>query len=106
MAQHEPNSCHDWTAIHDFMPPQPPRLRVRGKCTFPTPGFQVTLTKHVPPGINPTVLILDKKVTAPTGIEPQHVVTIDVAFEEQTSVHYVEVLIEPDGTKIKVEEVT
>src|SRR5271155_1989278 len=106
MPEHKPNSCHDWTAIHDFMPPEKPRLRVKGKCTFPTPGYKGTLKKHTPQGINHLILLLDKTVTAPTGIEPQHVVTIEVHWEETTDVKYTEVVILPDDTKIKVEIVT
>src|SRR5689334_12372915 len=98
------SNCHNWTAVHDYMPPRPPRLRVQGKCTFPTPGYRVELRKHVPPGINPRILILDKTVIKPTGPEPDVVTTVDVRFEEQTDVHYTEVLILPDQVTIKVED--
>jgi hypothetical protein len=59
------SNCSDWTAIHDFMPPGPARLTVRGKCTFPTPGYTVTLKKKVPQGINPAILLLDKTEAGP-----------------------------------------
>jgi hypothetical protein len=98
-------NCRNWSAIHDFMPPRPARLRVRGECTFPTPGFKVTLKRAVPQGINPTILILEKTVTRPTGIEPQHVTTITVEYEETTDQHIAEVLIMPDDTRIPVQEV-
>ena len=97
--------CGKWKAIHDFMPPAPPRLRVTGFCTFPTPGFKVTLKRHVPQGINPAILLLDKTVTPPHGIEPQHVTTVEAKFEARTSVHYKAVQILPDGVQIKVQEV-
>jgi hypothetical protein len=100
------SNCKDWSAIHDFMPPAPPRLRVRGKCTFPTPGYKVSFRHHHPQGINPLILILDKTVVAPTGIEPQIVTTIDVEYQEQTAQHYTEVEILPDQARIKVEEVS
>jgi hypothetical protein len=91
------NKCGDWSAtLHSGV------LKVHGKCTFPTPGFKVHLAKKVPQGINPAILLLEKTVVAPTGIEPQHVVTIDVYFEEHTKTHYHEVEILPDGTTIKV----
>jgi hypothetical protein len=91
------NKCHDWTAtLHSN------KLKVQGKCTFPTPGFKVHLKRKVPQGINPEILLLEKTVVAPTTVEPDHVVTIEVSFEEHTSVHYKEVEILPDGTKIKV----
>ena len=100
-----PGTCHDWTAVHDFMPPTPGRLRVHGKCTFPTSGYSVELKKHVPQGINPAILLLDKVVTPPAGIVSQKVTTVDVSYHEVTDIHYLEVEILPDGTKIQIKEV-
>ena len=99
-------NCKWWTAIHDFMPPEPARLTVRGECTFPTPGYKVVLKKAIPQGINPAILLLNKMVTPPTGIEPQIVTTIPVEYYEVTDVHYSDVDILPDNVKIPVEEVT
>lgn len=91
------NKCGDWSAtLHSK------KLMVHGQCTFPTPGYKVHLKKKEPQGINPEILLLEKTVTAPTTIEPQHVVTIAVRFEEHTTTHYHEVEILPDGTRIKV----
>jgi hypothetical protein len=91
------NTCTDWSAtLHANT------LKVAGKCTFPTPGFKVHLKKKEPQGINPAILLLEKTVKAPTGVEPDHVVTVEVTFEEHTTAHYSEVDILPDGTKIKV----
>lgn len=98
-------TCGKWTAIHNFMPPGPARLRVQGVCTFPTPGYKVTVKRHVPQGINPAILILDKTVKRPTGIEPQIVTKVDVKFEAKTNTHYTGVHILPDGVQIKVREV-
>jgi hypothetical protein len=56
-------------------------------------GFKVQLKRKVPQEINPEILLLEKMVAAPTGIEPDHTVTIEVSFEEHTSVHYKEVEI-------------
>jgi hypothetical protein len=100
------NNCKNWTAIHDSMPPRPARLTVRGECTFPTPGYKVTLRKKQPQGINPKILILEKTIVSPTGIEPQIVTTIPVVYEETTNQHYSEVQILPDDTKIQVQEVS
>jgi hypothetical protein len=91
------NKCGAWSAtLHSHT------LKVEGHCTFPTPGFKVHLKKKEPQGINPAILLLEKLVVAPTGIEPDHVVTVPVSFEEHTTAHYHEVEILPDGTKIKV----
>jgi hypothetical protein len=77
------NKCSDWSATIQYN-----TLRVHGQCTFPTPGFKVSLEKKEPEGINPAILLLEKTVFAPTGIEAQHVATIEVSFEEQTTVPY------------------
>jgi hypothetical protein len=92
-----PATTAEWSATlhaHD--------LKVHGNLTFPTPGYKVQLTKKHPQGINPSVLLLEKTVVAPTGIEPDHVVTMPADFEEHTRVDYHEVEILPDGVKIKV----
>jgi hypothetical protein len=91
------NKCGDWSAtVHSN------KLKVQGKCTFPTPGFKVSLKKKEPQGVNPEILLLEKTVVKPTGNEPQHVVTLEVSFEEHTTAHYKQVEILPDGTKIKI----
>lgn len=93
----EVNQCGGWTAtLHSQ------KLTVHGECTFPTPGYKVHLKKKEPQGINPQILLLEKTVVPPTGIEPQHVVTQPVTFEEHVKVEYHEVEILPDGTRIKV----
>lgn len=99
------SNCTDWSAIHDFMPPLPARLRVKGKCTFPTPGFKVILKKKAPQGINPAILILEKLVIPPTGPEPDVITTISAGYEEATNQHCTEVEILPDGTTVPVQEV-
>ena len=91
------NQCGDWSATLCSN-----ELKVHGQCTFPTPGFKVHLKKKEPQGINPEILLLEKTVAAPKGKEPDHVVTVSVSFEERTTVHYQEVDILPDGTRIKV----
>ena len=98
------NTCGEWTATLYSEEEGRNRLKVHGQCTFPTPGFKVHLRRKDPQGINPKVLLLDKTVIAPTGIEPEHVVTIPVSFEEHTNVHYDEVEVFPDGTRIHVKE--
>jgi hypothetical protein len=98
------NKCDAWAATLYSEPDGPDRLKVTGECTFPTPGYKVRLEKKEPQGINPAVLILEKIVTGPKGIEPQHVVTVPVSFEEQTAVRYDEVQILPDGARIEVKE--
>ena len=91
------SQTQEWTAtLHSN------KLKVHGKLTFPTPGFKVHLRKKEPQGINPAILLLEKTVVAPTGIEPDHLATVEVHFDEHTTVHYKGVEILPDGTTIKV----
>ncbi len=103
--EHETGKCSGWTAIHNFMPPAPAKLRVHTKCTFPKPGFRVTLKKHVPQGIVPQTLLLDKEVKLPIDPQKGGETVIEATYEEETDFHYTEVLILPDQVKIKVEDV-
>lgn len=98
-------NCTGWSAIHDFMPPGPASLTVKGECTFPTPGYIAVLKKKVPQGFNPSILLLEKIVTAPLNPEPDVVTTISVTYEEITEQRYEQVQIIPDGTMIPVKEV-
>jgi hypothetical protein len=98
-------NCTGWQAVEDSMPPGPSRLRVTGKCLFPTHGYKVTLKEAVPQGINPRILLLRKTVTPPTGpviLTPQ---TIEVTFNKKTLTQYTNVTILPDGGTIKVKHV-
>ena len=99
------SNCGKWSAIHDFMPPRPGRLNVTGECTFPTPGFKVALKKKQPQGINPAILILEKSVVTPTGIEPQILTVVPVEYHETTDYLYTEVEILPDATFIPIQNV-
>jgi len=78
------------------------KLKVCGKLSFPTPGYKVHLKKQEPQGINPEILLLKETIVAPTGIEPDHIATVEVHFEEHTTVHYKQVQILPDGPTITV----
>ena len=55
-AEDDADTCRDWSASHDHMPPGPATLRVHGTCTFPTTGYEVELRRHEPQGINPADL--------------------------------------------------
>jgi hypothetical protein len=98
--------CTDWQAVQNSQPPLPSRLRVTGRCTFPTPGYKVTLKESVPQGINPRILLLTKTVTPPKGPVPQVLQTILVGFEKKNvKTEYTHVTILPEGKTIKVQHV-
>jgi len=100
-------NCTDWQAVQDSRPPLTPRLRVTGRCTFPTPGYKVTLKESVPQGINPHILLLTKTVTPPKGVQPQVQQTILIGFEKKNSTtRYDSVTILPEVKTIKVKHVT
>ena len=94
-----------WSAIHDFMPPGPGRLRVNGVLTMPTPGYRLTLTKAEPQGINPSILILTLHKEPPAGTVLQVLTPTPVAYLETTDVPYTEISIQPDGISVPVEDV-
>lgn len=100
-------NCTDWRAVQDSRPPLTPRLRITGRCTFPTPGYKVTLKESVPQGTNPRILLLTKTVTPPKGIQPQVLQTILVGYEKNNATtQYDSVTILPEVKTIKVEQIT
>jgi hypothetical protein len=89
----------DWSAtIHSD------KLNVQGQFTFPTSGYKVNLKRKEPQGMNPAILLLEKTVLRPKGVEPKNGVAMLVSFEEQLNTHYREVEILPDRIKIRVKE--
>jgi hypothetical protein len=78
--------------------PSQHRLVVRGMVEAPTPGYKVKLVVANPQGINRHILLLRLDVTAPIGIEPDHVVHQTVSFEESLgSEVFTQVTIENPG---------
>lgn len=99
----ELGSCRDWVAFRDLMPgPGRPTLIVTGRCTFPTSGWSVKLTPHIPQGVNPHDLLLDRIVTPPTGPVLDVLTTIEVRYEDVENIDVDTVTILPDGPTIKV----
>ncbi|HEX7239829.1 MAG TPA: hypothetical protein VF263_06160 [Longimicrobiaceae bacterium] len=92
-----------WYALHDWMPPRPPRLRVTGTCVMPTPGYTLTLTRAQPQGINPDILELELSVTPPDGVAATVLTPAEVEYYEETTHHYRQVHIRPDGFLVDVE---
>jgi hypothetical protein len=71
----------------DRMPGSRPKLIVVGDVQVPTSGWHVWLSKHVPQGINPNILILDVNATKPSGIVLEVVTTIPLRYEESPPQH-------------------
>ncbi len=87
------------------MPPGPSTINVVGSCVFPTPGYKVKLTKAVPQGINPAILLLKLTITKPTGKVPQVLQKVEVRFKAKALRKYTHVTILPDNVTVKVQQV-
>jgi hypothetical protein len=70
-------------ATADLMPPGPFHFRVHARIEAPTPGFTAFLTKAVPQGINPAILILDVVLIKKPGTVIQVVTEIDADYEDK-----------------------
>lgn len=98
--------CGFWQAVQQGLPSAPsPLLIVVGRCTFPTSGYKVTLKDAVPQGINPRILILKKTVHPPKGRVLPVKTVVPVRYEKKNAtIKYIEVIIQPDGAKRKVDK--
>jgi len=98
--------CGSWNAWHDREPGpgKTPTLHVTGECWFPTAGYSVELKRHVPQGINPAYLLLDKIVRKPSGQAAQVETVVAVKYAEATDFKYEFVTILPDGKTIPVRQ--
>lgn len=87
----------------DEMPGKSHEIIVAGKVSCPTTGFKVDLVKAIPQGINPHILILDLKITAPSGTVGQVVTPHEVRFEEANGSRYSGVTIRGGGPEFLVD---
>ena len=88
----------------DHMPPGGPKLIVVGKVQVNTGGWQVSLRRRVPQGINPNILILDVIAQAPGGIVTQVITDIPLRYEERPPLHeYTQVNVVDGKDEVTVE---
>lgn len=92
------------SAVHDSMPPRPPRLRVTLELECPQAGYQLHLFPKQPPGINPKDLLLEL-VQTPPDFGPDVVTEETVQWEIETDVEYDTVSID-GGPSAEVEQVS
>jgi hypothetical protein len=97
--------CSNWKAWQNSMPPGPSTINVTGSCTFPTHGYKAKLTKAVPQGINPAILLLKLTITKPSGPVIQIPQKVEVRFRDKAPRRYTHVTILPDMVTVKVEQV-
>lgn len=93
--------CGRWTAMLNMDGVVAPLLTVRGVCTFPTDGYEVELRRHRPPSEDPQTLLLDRVVTAPSGVVADVITDVEVIYVERNVVDRVTIL--PDGATVDVE---
>lgn len=86
--------------------PGPGVLRVEGECTLPSTGYDITLVRQVPQGVNPRDLLLQLVVTPPPDISAPALTTYPVLYEEVTEVYLDTVTILPDGASVEVQIIT
>jgi hypothetical protein len=62
--------ANPWTAWLDTMPPKPDHINVAGQVEVENSGTAAALTRRIPSGINPTILMLDLTLVKGTGVVP------------------------------------
>jgi hypothetical protein len=79
------------------MPGANETLHVKGKVTVPTTGFKAELVEAEPQGINPSILLLELKLTKPSGPAGEVVTTLEVTYSKRHAKQYKLVQIEEQG---------
>lgn len=97
--------CYDWRAVQYFGRTGAGPLTVTGACRVPTAGHSVELRRHVPQGINPADLLLDRVLIEPTDPAAQVVTEVAVRYTEKAGLLYETVTILPDGPSITVRRI-
>ena len=95
-------------AWRDEMPGANHKLIVTGELEVPTSGWKAELTPKKPPGINPTILMLDVDAHAPQGIVNQIVQKLPLRYEQADttgSYKQVTVLYGSDSVTVDVKPV-
>jgi len=72
----------DWYAWLNLMPPPPDDFHVVGEVYVPNPGVVPYLVPHVPPGINPVILLLDLVLLQLPGVWPAVFVWKPVRYDK------------------------
>ena len=78
------NHTRDWFAWNNLMPPGPVSVHVVGEVQVPNPGVFAQLIPHIPPGINPTILLLGLVLVQRPGIWPRVLSWTKVEYSEIT----------------------
>lgn len=96
-------NCAEWRAWYTDKSEAGAVLHVSGRCRFPSPGFSVLLEPLPLQGINPHILLLQRRVSSPIGRKRAHEAFVEVHYSSFTSFTYELVHILPDGPDVPIE---
>lgn len=82
-----------WEAVQNRQPPTPHSIRVSGKPCMPSANYEPVLTRAVPQGINPRVLLLDLTAADTGGVGADVLRRAPVTYEETSNQEYDQVQI-------------
>lgn len=74
--------CKDWYAWINRQPVGPPRFHLEGGVEVGNPGVELLLTKRIPQGINPSILLLDLSLSQKPGMWPQVITCATARYDE------------------------
>jgi hypothetical protein len=98
-----------WTAIHEYAPQGPPKIRVAGIATIPNLGVSPILVRSKSQGLDPKVLLLDIVTEALTNVQGDlrwsKPTQSCVKYEEETDFAFESVQIESIQKSIDVQNV-
>lgn len=98
-------AAKDFKYCEDDMPGASHKLIVTGEVECPTTGWKVGLLEASPPGINPTVLILQITSEKPTGRAGNKITLMPVRFEKVSGDHYKKITIRGGGPEFTIDVV-
>jgi len=103
-AQDHTSICEGWKAWRAQSASGSIILHVTAECQLPTPGHKVELVPDTNRGSDPTVFVLNEVVHPPEGMVAQVITPHKLDYKKKTRKIYKQVLIQPSGTYVTIEE--
>ena len=103
-AQDQTSPCEGWKAWVTHPASGSAILHVTAECQLPTPGHKVELVPDTNQGSDPTVFVLNEVVHPPEGMVAQVITPCKLHYKKKTRKTYKQVLIQPSGTRVTIEE--
>lgn len=92
-----------FSAWIDRMPGKPPKLIVKGKAETPTAGWAGVLARAAQQGSDPKVLLLEARLTPPTGPAATRICQIDLRYEEMPASACTHATVRLDESEVTLE---